>query len=128
MKKVLALFFALALTLSLVSLAGCGSSKSGEIPADSPYIGTWEATRAELKGETADMNDFLEDGKWTITLNADGTVQQTSGTETETGVWSITNDGLSMKLDGAKKAVKFTAEGDELATKIIATIYFVKQS
>ena len=30
-----------------------------------------------------------------------------------------------MKLDGAKSSMKFTAEGDELSTKLIAKFYFV---
>ena len=129
MKKALSILFVMVLTLSLVALAGCGgSSKPGEIPADSPYIGTWEAVRAEMLGEATDMAEALEGDKWIITLKADGTVEETNGEEIETGVWSITDSGISMKIDGSKKAVKFTMQGDELTTKLVATIFFAKQS
>ena len=128
MKKALAILCVIVLTLSLFTLAGCGSSKPGEIPADSPYIGTWEAVRAEALGEEADMNEVLEGKTWVLTLKADGTMEQSTGDELSTGVWSITSSGLNVKLDDAKKAMKFTMEGDELVTKVIATIYFAKQS
>ena len=125
MKRIIAVLCVAALAVSLLALAGCGSSK--EIPADSVYIGTWKAVRAEIMGEEASLEDEL-DGDWIFTLKADGTIEQTYEGGTDTGVWSITSKGIKVKIDGAKSAMKFTMENDELMTKIIANIYFAKQS
>ena len=125
MKRIIAVLCVAALAVSLLALAGCGSSK--EIPADSVYIGTWKAVRAEIMGEEASLADEL-DGDWIFTLKADGTIEQTYEGGTDTGVWSITSKGIKVKIDGAKSAMKFTMENDELMTKIIANIYFAKQS
>ena len=125
MKKFISFLCVMAFAVSLLALAGCGGSK--EIPADSPYIGTWKAVRAELMGEAAEMDEVLE-GEWIITLKADGTVEQQSTDESGTGVWSITKDGIKVKLDDAKSALKFTYANDELSTKMVATFFFQKQS
>lgn len=115
-----------ALVVSLFALVGCGGKK--EIPADSIYIGTWKAVRAEIMGEEASLEDELEGGDWIFTLKADGTVEQTYEGKTETGVWSITEDGVKVKIEGSKKSLKFTYEDNQLVTKIIANLYFEKQS
>ena len=125
MKKFISILCVMAFAVSLLALAGCGGSK--EIPADSPYIGTWKAVRAELLGEATDMAEVLEDGDWIITLKADGTVEQQSGSEAGTGVWTITKNGIKVKLDDAKSAMKFTYENNELSTKLVATFFFEKQ-
>ena len=126
MKKIISFLCVAALAVSLFALAGCGGSK--EIPADSVYIGKWEAVRAEMLGQSTTLEEALEGGKWIFTLNADGTAVEESAEETVNGVWSITKDGIKVKLDGASKAIKFTAQGDELVTKLVASIYFAKQS
>ena len=125
MKKFISILCVMAFAVSLLALAGCGGSK--EIPADSPYIGTWKAVRAELMGEATDMSEVLE-GEWIITLNADGTAVEQSTDESGTGVWSITKDGVKAKLDGAKSSLKFTYENNELSTKLVATFFFQKQN
>ena len=126
MKKIISILCVMALAASLLALAGCGGSK--EIPADSVYIGKWEAVRAEMMGQETTLEEALEGGKWIFTLNADGTAVEESDEETVNGVWSITKNGIKVKLDGASKAIKFTAQGDELVTKLVANIYFAKQN
>ena len=125
MKKFISILCVMAFAVSLLALAGCGGSK--EIPADSPYIGTWKAVRAELMGGATEMDEVLE-GEWIITLNADGTAEEQSTDESGIGVWSITKDGIKVKLDGAKSALKFTYENNELSTKMVATFFFQKQN
>lgn len=126
MKKIISILCAAAIVVSLFALAGCGGSK--EIPADSVYIGTWKAVRAEIMGEEASLEEELEGGDWVFTLKADGTIEQTYDGKTESGVWSITDKGVKAKIDGAKSSIKFTYEDNQLVTKIIANIYFEKQS
>lgn len=125
MKKFISILCVMAFAVSLLALAGCGGSK--EIPADSQYIGTWKAVRAELMGEKAEMSEVL-DGDWIITLKADGTAEQQSSDESGAGVWSITKNGIKVKLDDAKSAMKFTYENNELSSKLVATFFFEKQS
>ena len=125
MKKIFSILMVMAVAVSILALAGCGGSK--EIPADSVYIGTWKAVRAELLGEEATLDEVLE-GEWIITLKADGTLEQNSESETSTGVWSITGNGIRVKIDGAKSAMKFTYKDNALSTKVAATFYFEKQS
>ncbi|MBQ6265071.1 MAG: hypothetical protein IJK60_06440 [Clostridia bacterium] len=72
MKKALALICVLALAVSLVALAGCGTKKPGVIPADSNYIGKWTAVSAEFKGESQNPEEVFG-GEYTLELNADGT-------------------------------------------------------
>ena len=125
MKKFISILCVMALAVSLLAMAGCGSK---EIPADSPYIGTWKAVRAELMGEETDVQEALEGGEWIITLKADGTVEQTSQDESSTGVWQITKKGIKVKFEDSKGSMKFNYENGQLTTKLVATFYFDKQS
>ncbi|MBQ6268120.1 MAG: hypothetical protein IJK64_10180 [Clostridia bacterium] len=124
MKKTLAILCALVIAVSFLALTGCGSK---EIPADSPYIGIWKATKATLKEEETDIAEVLDGKTWVFELNADGTAKVISGDEVSGGAWSITGKGFKVKLDDAKSSIKFTAEGDALYTKLIGVkIYFEK--
>ena len=125
MKKIISVLCILALAASLFALAGCGGTK--EIPADSAYIGTWEAVRAEMMGEETPMEEVLEGNDWFFDLKADGTAVERSGDDSETGTWWLTKDGIKVKI-GDSKAVKLTMEGDNLVIKMVAKVFFEKKA
>ena len=118
MKKALAIICVLALAASLVVLAGCGTKKPGEIPADSNYIGKWTAVSASFKGEAQDPNEVFG-GEYTLELKADGTGSLISSEDSGPLVWWITDDGIGTNIDDAKKDMKYKADGDKLVGKII---------
>ena len=127
MKKTLAILCALLIALSCLALAGCGESK--EVPADSPFIGKWEAVRAEMLGEATDMSEILEGGDWFFTLNADGTCVESSGEESEPGTWWATKDGIKLKIDGGKSTLKFFLDGENMVTKTLGvSVFFEKRT
>ena len=130
MKKALAFLIAMVLTLSLVTLSGCGTTKPGDIPADSPYIGTWEATKAKFMDDEASIEEVLGEDSYPyeINLKADGTADIITGADTQPGVWAITADGFNLRLDGAKKDQKFKTDGDVLTSKLVGvTLTFEKK-
>ncbi|MBR3438914.1 MAG: hypothetical protein IKH13_05360 [Clostridia bacterium] len=70
MKKLLAVVLCVVLAGScLVCLTSCGKQDLSQ----SPYLGTWKATKATFKGEEQDINEVLKSGDFIITLNGDGT-------------------------------------------------------
>ena len=124
MKKMLMLMSIIMVVVACFFVTGCGNSKKAEIPADSPYIGTWEATKVEFKGEEQDINEVLDKGKYTIKLNADGTAVSEYG-ETVNARWEITKNGVKL-TDGVR--MKLEDNDGVLSTKIIGlTLYFEKQ-
>lgn len=48
-KTIIMLICVLIASMGIV-LTGCGNSSSGDKYADSPYVGTWEPSEAELDG------------------------------------------------------------------------------
>ena len=123
MKKLGIIAVALVLAITGVVFAAC-SKAPAEIPADSEYIGTWKALDISAANQSESADSALED-EWTITFNADGTYESTSG-ETTKGTWSITDEGVKMTGD---TKLTLTKDGDKLATKVVgATITFEKQA
>ena len=84
--------------LSLV-LAGCGGSKGTAPSKDSKYIGTWEPTGAEFKGESIAIEEVFEDEKdvFTIELRGDGTAIVTDAEGDTTSTWTETKEGFNVK-------------------------------
>jgi len=124
MKKTVSILCVTIILISCVLLAGCGS-KGGDIPADSPYIGTWKAVRTEFKDETADPAEMLG-GDFILELNADGTAKLITAGEEQTAPWSITSTGVKVKGDDVN--MTFKSEGSTLTTSIIGvTIILEKQ-
>ena len=126
MKKNLAILMVILLLCSV--FAACGSDGgSTQIPADSPYIGTWEAARATVKDEETSAEDVLGD-MFLFTLKADGTADVTSEDGTSSGTWKITGDGVAIRMQDAKADLKFTSEGSALVMKVLGCkIYFEKK-
>ena len=124
-KKTLSILALLALIC--IVLTGCDNGGTAEIPEDSPYIGTWVATRAEHKGEEMPVEEVVGD-VFVLVLKADGTADVTSDGETQAATWKITNTGVNIRVSGARTDTKYTAKGDDLALTILGVdIFFVKQ-
>ena len=105
-----------------VSLAGCGSK--GDIPADSPFIGTWKAVRATFKDEVMDVSEVL-DKDFIIILNQDGSAS-VDYEESGVGTWSLTDSGAKIKGDDLN--IKLKMEDGTLTTSVLGmTFYFDKQ-
>ena len=122
MKKTLSILCALLILALCVSLAGCGNK--GDIPADSPYIGTWKAVRATFKDEVMDVNEVLEKD-FIIILNQDGSAS-VDYDESGTGTWSLTDSGAKIKGDDLN--IKLKMEDGTLTTSVLGmTFYFEKQ-
>ena len=125
MKKNLAILLAAVLMCGL--LAGCEASPAAVIPADSPYIGTWEATRATASGEETDAKEALGE-MFIFTLKADGTATVTAEDEVSEGTWSISSDGVNLRMKDAKKDLKFKSEDGTLVMSVLGCkIYFEKK-
>ncbi len=101
-KKTFIIVLVMVMTVSL-ALVGCGSKG---VPADSRYIGTWEATGAEFKGEAVDLNEALNNDVFIVTLDADGTCKVVSGADVSTGSWSETGSGVKLKGDDLNMTLK----------------------
>ena len=127
MKKVFVILCVMLMTVSCV-FCGCGKKKEddGGTPAaqsaqstaasvaESRYVGTWTAVKAELMGKEADLKEALGD-ELTLELNADGT-----------GNWSETSDGV--KLTGTDMNMTLKNENGQLAMDLLGfRVYFEKQ-
>ena len=122
MKKTFSVISIMLVAIFCIIVTGCDNSS--EIPADSKYIGTWEAVKAEFKGEEQDINEVLDGDKFIITLKNDGTVEVESD-ENNTGTWVIIKNGVKLKGD---TKLKLKENGDYLTTKILGmTLYFEKK-
>ena len=125
MKKNLMLLVLLVLACAVLS--GCENGGSAVIPEDSPYIGTWEAVRADFKGEEMPIEEAVGD-VFIFTLNADGTAQITSDGADQPGTWKITGTGININVNGAKSDTKYTAKDDTLVLGMFGVnIYFTKK-
>ena len=124
MKKILAFFAAVMLVCTF--LAACGSSETGSIPSDSPYIGKWTAVKATFKDEETSLDDVLSE-EFYFTLKADGTADVKDEGEDTTGTWTITKEGFSLRVKDAKTDLKFKPEGDSIVMTLMGfNIYFDK--
>ena len=122
MNKTLSILCALLILALCVSMAGCGSK--GDIPADSPYIGTWKAVRATVKVEVMDGNEVLEKD-FIIILNQDGSAS-VDYDESGKGTWSLTDSGARIKGDDLN--IKLKMEDGTMTTSVLGmTFFFEKQ-
>ena len=79
MKKTIIVLCCVIIASIGIVLTGCGSSgsdkdaeSSSDKYADSPYVGTWEPSEAELDGVKVDDPDALL-GSISVMINEDGT-------------------------------------------------------
>ena len=72
-------------------LAACGKNKY----ANSPYLGTWNATSAEYAGIAMTQDDF---GSYVLTLEADGKASLEENGDAHSGVWEELEGG-GIRLD-----------------------------
>ena len=125
MKKTLLILVLMALVCAV--LTGCSNSGTSVIPEDSAYIGTWEAVKADFKGEDVSLEEAVGD-MFIFTLKADGTAEVTSDGEVQQATWKITDNGVSINVDHAKSDTKYTAKDDKLVLSIFGmNIYFAKK-
>lgn len=126
MKRIISILLTVVLALSCLALASCSKKDAGTAPtADSPYIGTWKATRGELKGESTPIEEILDSDTFVIELKEDGTAIIDSS-EQETCTWTETKDGINVKAGDGE--LKFIATDGNLAMKVLnARIIFEKQ-
>ena len=131
-------FIVLCVMLMTVSCIFCGCSKKNDdggnttttqstaaSVAESQYVGTWKAVRAELLGKEADLREALEEDL-VMVLNADGTASLISGEEESTGNWSETSDGV--KLTGTDMNTSLKNVNGQLTIEMFGfNIYFDKQ-
>lgn len=81
-------------TLLMLSLAACGGSDM----KDSPYVGVWTATTAEMSGISLSVDTVLG-GDMTLTLDPNGKATLTIAGDSQTGKWKETDDGFSVDDD-----------------------------
>ncbi|MBR0414478.1 MAG: hypothetical protein IJI67_05375 [Clostridia bacterium] len=120
MKRTISLLCVCLLVLSCLALTGC-DSKSAEIPADSPYVGTWTAVKAEVNGVETDMKEALDGDKFIIILNQDGTASVENTEETSSSFWKITDNGV--ELTGESDMV-LRPVGSQLQSTVVGVTFF----
>jgi hypothetical protein len=125
MKKAFIVVFCVIVSLAFVSLAGCGSD--AEAPAaDSPYVGTWQATGASFQDEEIDINEVLEGNDFIIDLHDDGTATVSDPDGDSAATWVETKKGV--KVTGDEINMEFKDNGGKLECKILGVhMFFEKQ-
>lgn len=126
MKKFIALSMMMLVLLSSLVLAGCDNGKAPS--PDSPYIGTWKATKGVFKEEEFPLEEILTDsnGVYILDLKDDGTAVVTTDAE-ETGTWTETSKGVKLEV-GEDNSGEFKADGDTLYVEFLGVrIVFEKQ-
>ena len=124
MKKVFSILCAAVLLALCVLLTGCGD-KGGKVSPDSQYIGTWQAVRAEFKGEEVDIHDVLTE-EFILKLNQDGTAVVNTEGEEHTAPWSETSSEVRISSDDIN--LKLKKDDSYLTMSILGvTIFFEKQ-
>ena len=114
MKKVLAITF--CLFLAVCALTGCGTDMS-----DSPYLGTWSATTAEMSGFELSVEEIF--GNFDITLNDNGKCDVDISGEKDSGSWSQTENGFSIEDE-----MEFVVDGDTAVLEYEGmNLYFERQ-
>lgn len=116
---------AACLAAAMFALAGCGATPPKY--ADSPYVGTWEATTAEAYGISMKVSDILDE--FTIILEEDGKVTAKVNGQEGVGEWEESDKGVTI-LGGVvgSEDLEFTAKDDKLLVEYSsATITFEKQ-
>jgi hypothetical protein len=125
MKKILALMLTAVLSVMMLTACGGGGGKY----ADSPYVGKWNATTAEMSGIQLQVSDIMNE--FSITLNDDGSctvVVDTDGDkETGKGEWepregggvTVKDDSGTLDFDDQDGKLTIVYEG--------VTMYFEKE-
>ena len=125
MKKTLSILCVFGIVLSCAVLTGCGDKGKGISP-DSKYIGTWQAVKAEFKGEETDIHEILSD-EFILKLNQDGTATVKTEGEEHLAPWSETNSEIQIKSDDIN--LKLKKEDRYLTMSILGvSIFFDKQN
>ncbi|MBQ7455970.1 MAG: leucine-rich repeat protein, partial [Clostridia bacterium] len=97
------------------------------VPTDAEiarYVGTWIAYEAEMGGVRASVE--MMGLEFTVTLNADGTLEENDGT---VGTWRVTDEGAYLAEDGAETEYLMTMTDDGFLTAEVMGIraYFYKE-
>lgn len=125
MKKAFIVVFCMIVSLSFISLTGCGGS-GDESAADSPYVGTWKATGASFQDEEVDINEVLEGNDFIIDLHDDGTATVSDPDGGSDATWVETKNGV--KVTGDEINMKFKDNDGKLECKILGVhMFFEKQ-
>ena len=128
-KTIIMLICVLIASMGIV-LTGCGNSSSGDKYADSPYVGTWEPSEAELDGVKVDDPDALL-GSISVMINEDGTAIFMGNGVRIDDLWEPTEDGL--KFTDSDGEAYFTYKDGKLLLDVemetggFITVYFEKQ-
>ena len=118
MKKTLLVALCVIVGAMGLVLAGCGAKY-----ADSPYVGTWNATTAEYQGMELSVEEIY--GNFSIALNEDGTCDVTVKDSTESGNWEPTDKGIAIK--DSSDSLEFTDVDGKLTIEYTGvTISFEK--
>ena len=119
MKKTLAILCCLVVAVTGIVLTGCGGDKY----ADSPYVGTWNATVAETSGMELKVKDVL--GEFKLTNEADGSCTVVLKGDESKGTWEPTEKGFTVD-DGQMEFV--SAGKDEITVEYSGVvIHFEKE-
>ena len=138
MKKTIIVLCCVIIASIGIVLTGCGSSgsdkdaeSSSDKYADSPYVGTWEPSEAELDGVKVDDPDALL-GSISVMINEDGTAIFMGNGVRIDDLWEPTEDGLKLWKEGEDGAEYFVYEDGKLVLELElevghATAYFEKE-
>ena len=86
-KKLIVVCFLAAIVAAGIALTACGDKY-----ADSPYVGTWNATTADYNGMEIKVESLL--GEFKMTIKADGTCDVLFGGEEKEGNWEPSENGF----------------------------------
>lgn len=112
MKKLLAVVLCVVLAGScLVCFSSCGKQDLSQ----SPYLGTWKATKATFKGEEQDINEVLKSGDFIITLNGDGTAYIDDADGPSTAQWKETGKGVKVKGDDINTKLEWLGDSFDMS-------------
>ena len=123
MKKFITIILSTLMIVTCLSLTAC--SGNGKKPsADSQYIGTWKATKAEILGESADLSEVLS-ADYTVELKADGTAVVSYKTS-DNGTWTENSKGIH--VTAGETDADFKVDGNTLYISFLgAKVIFEKQ-
>ena len=128
MKKRLLLLVSLALVCAVLTGCGSGNTTTETIPMDSPYIGVWEATRAEYKDSEVTLKEVIGDNEFIFSLFADGVAEVISDGETQQGTWKITGKGISIRAGNARSDTAYIAKDNTLVLSLFGVdVIFTKR-
>ena len=98
LKRVVA---AVCMVMMIMVMSGCGKNMK-----DSPYLGTWAATSAEMSGISVGVETVLG-GEFTFTLHDNGKCTLSIAGDEEKGKWDETDNGFIIE-----KEFEMVVDGD----------------